>query len=411
MDVVIIGNGVAGNAAANGALRQPGTKVVLIDGECAPYHSACVLPDYVAGEIPEGGVVLEDRASGRFERWKGKRVSTIRLPEKTILLADGMMIPFHRLVLATGSIPIVPPVPGADLRGNFTLKTLDDATHIRRQPIGSAVVIGSGLIGIEAAIALRKLGHNVTLIEVLDRIGPRILDPVTAQRVQGAMEAQDIHIGLEESVAAVHGATQAEAVETSRRRLEASLVVWATGMKPESGLARDAGITIGKTGGIYVDESMQTSVPEIYAAGDVTEYPDPLFVEQRLNLFWYFGCGQGRVAGMNAAGLRAAYPMTLQMGTARIFDMPLAFVGYTEGELRARGLFPETLDSGNSDRFFHQIFLDGRLVGLQMIRPNRHEIRCAANVLKILPDKRFGARASALLPKSVLTREAGATHA
>jgi NADH oxidase (H2O2-forming) len=386
MHIVVIGNGVAGNSAAKGALRNPDTRVTLIDGDVTPYHSACVLPDYISGDIPRERVFLEDHASPRFERCQGTRVVAIDLAERNVLFADGS-IPFDRLMFATGSVPLVPPVQGSDLRGNFTLKTLDDATLIRQWPLGSAVVIGSGLIGIEASIALTKLGQKVTLIEALDRIGPRILDPVVAERAQQTLEARGIDIGLEESVVGVHGVNQTEAVETSRRNLKADLVVWATGIKPESSLARDAGIITGENDGILVDASMQTSAPGVYAAGDVTEYPDPLFSEQRLNLFWYFGSGQGRVAGMNAAGLRAEFPLTLQMGTARLFDTPLAFVGYTESELRARGLLPETKDSGNTKCFFHQVFLNGRLVGIQMIHPNREEILWSSRVLKMVLDK------------------------
>ncbi len=329
---------------------------------------------------------LKNYSSARLERCRGNRVLAIDLIERKVLFADGS-IPFDRLILATGSVPFVPPVQGSDLQGNFTLKRLNDATRIRQWPLGSAVVIGSGLIGIEAAIALRKLGQKVTLIEALDRIGPRILDPVAAERAQQTLEVRGIDVWREESVVGVHGVNKTEAVETSRRNLKADLVVWATGMKPESSLARDAGITLGEDAGILVDASMQTSASGVYAVGDVTEYPDPLFSEQRLNLFWYFGSGQGRVAGMNAAGLRFEFPRTLQMGTARLFDTPLAFVGYTEGELCARGLLPETKDSGNGKRFFHQVFLDGRLVGIQMIRPNRAEILWSSRVLKTALDK------------------------
>jgi len=386
MHIVVIGNGVAGNSAAKGALRNPDTKVTLIDGDVTPYHSACVLPDYISGDIPQERVVLEDYSSSRFERCQGNRVLAIDLIERKVLLADGS-IPFDRLILATGSVPLVPQVQGSDLQGNFTLKTLNDATRIRQWPLGSAVVIGSGLIGIEVAIALRKLGQKVTLIEALDRIGPRILDPVAAERAQQTLEARGIDVGLEESVVGVHGAGKTEAVETEKRDLKADLVVWATGMKPESSLARDAGISLGENNGILVSASMETSAPGVYAVGDVAEYPDPLFSEHRLNLFWYFGFSQGRVAGMNAAGLRAEFPQTLQMGTARLFDTPLAFVGYTEGELRARGLLPETKDSGNGKRFFHQVFLNGRLVGIQMIHPNREEILWSSRVLKMVLDK------------------------
>jgi NADPH-dependent 2,4-dienoyl-CoA reductase/sulfur reductase-like enzyme len=389
MHIVVIGNGVAGNSAAKGALRNPDTRVTLIDGNTTPYYSACVLPDYVSGDIPRERVVLENsgQESTRLERCRGKRVSAIDPLKKEVLFTEGSSTPFDRLILATGSVSLIPPVQGANLPGNFTLKTLDDATRIRQRPLGSAVVIGSGLIGIEAAIALRKLGQSVTLIEAMDRIGPRILDPIMAERAQQTLEAQGIDVGLEELVVEVHGVDKVEAVKTDKRILKADIVVWATGMKPQTILAGDAGITLGANFGILVDASMQTSVQGIYAAGDVAEYPDPLFSEDRLNLFWYFGVGQGRVAGMNAAGLRSEFPSTLQMGTARLFDTPLAFVGYTEAELRGRGLSPETKDAGNGKRFFHQVFLDGRLVGIQMIHPNREEILWRNRVMKMTLDK------------------------
>jgi len=387
--IVIIGNGVAGNSAAKAAVRNPDVKAVLIDADSAPYHSACVLPDYISGDIPEERVFLQNSASRRIKRCQGNRVSALDLLERKVLFVDGSMIPFDRVILATGSVPFVPPVQGTVLEGNLTLKTLNDATRIRQWPLGSAVVIGSGLIGIEAAIALRRLGHKVTLIEAVDRIGPRILDPVAAERVQQLLEAQGILVGVEESVAAVHGGNRTEAVETSQRTIKADLVIWATGMKPESRLARDSGITVGRNGGILVDGAMQTSASGVYAAGDVTEYPDPLFSERRLNLFWYFGAGQGRVAGMNAAGFKSEFPLMLQMGTARVFETPLAFVGYTESELLAKGLQPETRDLGNGRRFFHQVFLDGQLVGVQMIHPNRSEIFWAGSVLKMGLDKPY----------------------
>lgn len=391
MHIVIIGNGVAGNSAAKGALRNIDTRVTLIHRDTIPYHSACVLPDYISGDASLDKVVLEEYSSPRFERRQGDRVLSIDLSGREVISAAGS-IPFDRLILATGSIPLVPPVPGSDLPGNLTLKTLDDAKRIRQWRLGRAVVIGSGLIGIEAAIALRKLRQEVTLIEALDRIGPRILDPVVAERAQQILEARGIDVGVEESVVGIRGVNQTEAVETSRRKLKADLVIWATGMKPESSLARNAGIALGENGGILVNASMETSAPGVYGAGDVVAYPDPLFSERRLNLFWYFGAGQGRVAGMNAAGSRSEFPPTLQMGTARLFDTPLASVGYTEAELRARGLSPETKDVGNGKRFFHQVFLDGRLVGIQMIHPNRDEITRSSRVMEMLdkPGKPWG---------------------
>jgi NADH oxidase (H2O2-forming) len=326
-------------------------------------------------------VMLKEVNSQRLTRLLGEEILAVEPQEHRVRLSK-RTISYERLILSTGSTPQVPPLPGTKRRGNFCLKHLGDADGIRHFPAKKAVVVGSGLIGLEAAAALKKRGLSVTLIETLDRIGPRIFDPSVARYVQNILKGHGLEIRVGEYVSEVFGKTQVEAVRTSKRELKVDLVVWSVGMKPESHLARDAGLTLGKQGGISVNPFMETSHPDIFSAGDSTEFPDPLLGLARLNLFWYFGAAQGRVAGLNSVATRSQFPPTLQMSTAHLFDTTIFFVGYTGVELQDKGLAPETRDRIFEKRLLHQVFLDGRLVGLQMVNPRRHEILMATQVLR-----------------------------
>ena len=381
MDVVIIGNGIAGNAAAQAALRHPKARVTLVDRSSLPFHSACVLPDYIADSLQSDVVILKPLSSRRFKRILGEEIQAIDPLEQKIVTKK-KTIPYDKLILATGSRPSIPSVPGAGLAGNFCLKHLRDADLIRQFPAKKALVVGSGLIGLEVAAALKKRGQSVTVIENQDRLGPRIFDPPVATYVQKILEGHGIRFGVGESVTEISGKNQVKTIKTSKRELKRDLVIWAVGMQPESRLAREAGLKLGNQGGLIVGKSLETSQTGIFSAGDVTEFPDPLFAGSRLNLFWYFGASQGRVAGLNSVGIRSEFPPTLQMGTARLFDTTLVFVGYTGVELQEIGLSPETQDLTTKHRFLHKVFLNGRLVGLQMVNPLRHEILMANQVLR-----------------------------
>jgi NADPH-dependent 2,4-dienoyl-CoA reductase/sulfur reductase-like enzyme len=381
MYIVIIGNGIAGNSAAQAALRHPGARVTLIDRSPMPFHSACVLPDYIADSVDSDKVILKPFSSRRLKRIFGKEVQAIDLLEKKILL-EKKTIPYDKLILATGSRPSIPPVPGTGLNGNFCLKHLWDADQIRQFPAKEAVVVGSGLIGLEVVAALKKRGQSVTLIENQDRLGPRIFDSPVAKWVQKILEGNGIRICIKESVSRIFGKSHVETLKTSKRVLKTDLVIWATGMQPESKLAKQMGLRLGDQGGVVVQESMETSLSGVYAAGDVTEFPDPLLARSRLNLFWYVGAAQGRVAGLNSVGIRSELPPFLQMGTAHLLETTLAFVGYTGEELLQKDLCPETETLVTGQGLLHQVFLDGRLVGLQMVNPTRQEILMANYVLR-----------------------------
>lgn len=381
MYIVIIGNGIAGNSAAQAALRHPKARVTLVDRSSLPFHSACVLPDYIADSVQSDKVILKPISSRRLKRILGKEIQVIDPLEQKIEW-EKKAIPYDKLVLATGSRPSIPSVPGAGLDGNFSLKHLRDADLIRQFPAQKTLVVGSGLIGLEVAAALKKRGQSVTVIENQDRLGPRIFDPPVAAYVQKILERHGIRFLVGESVIEILGKTQVKTIKTSKREIKRDLVIWAVGMQPESHLAREAGLKMGNQGGIKVGRSLETSQPGIFSAGDVTEFPDPLLARSRLNLFWYFGAAQGRVAGLNSVGIRTEFPPTILMSTARLFDTHIVFVGYTATELRETGLSPETKELVFKKRLLHQIYLKGRLVGLQMVNPLRQEILMANQVLR-----------------------------
>ncbi len=269
-----------------------------------------------------------------------------------------------------------------ELNGNFCLKHLWDADQIRKFPAKEAVVVGSGLIGLEVVAALKKRGQSVTLIENQDRLGPRIFDHPVAEYLKKILEGKGIRIYIKESVRQILEKGHVKILKTTKHTLSTDLIIWATGMQPESKLAKQIGLRVGDQGGVIVQETMETSLSGIFAAGDVTEFPDPLLARPRLNLFWYVGAAQGRVAGLNSVGIRSELFPFLQMGTARILETTLAFIGYTGEELLQKGLSPDTKTIITRQGLIHQVFLDGRLVGLQMVNPTRQELLMANHVLR-----------------------------
>ena len=178
--LAIVGGGIAGHEAAFAARSaDPDIRIVIITEEKHPLYSACVLADYVAGEIPREKVFLrspEDYKKAQIEHISTRRVTNIS-PDQQILQFEGEDLFYDFLILATGSKPAIPPITGIDLEGVFFFKTIDDADQLKLHPAKSAIIVGSGPIGIELAMALNKRGCAVTIIELLDRLLPRVFDP------------------------------------------------------------------------------------------------------------------------------------------------------------------------------------------------------------------------------------------
>ena len=334
--IAIIGGGVAGDEAAFAArLTDPGARVVLINKESYPLYSACVLADYVAAEIPRKKVFLRhepDYEKAGIERRSSQTVVAWSPDQNMLHLTHGQLA-YDRLVMATGSRTFIPPIPGSDQKGVLSLKTFDDAEQLKQASGKAAVVVGSGPVGIEAAVALRRRGWSVAIVELLDSILPRLFDAPLTGKLIGYLQAAGIDVFTGEKVEAIIGDGQVCGVQTNRRKLPADVVVLVIGMRPVVELAQSGGLATGIGGGILVDEFMETSRNGVWACGDCVVSTDIATGREGLFMLWNNARLQGRVAGANAAGARRRYPGSLNVTTVNFFQQAAASVGVLAADI------------------------------------------------------------------------------
>ncbi|MCX7854509.1 MAG: FAD-dependent oxidoreductase [Anaerolineae bacterium] len=367
---VIVGNGVAGVTAAQSIARaRPGADLHIYAAEPYPYYRRPQLPDYIAGIVAEADIFY--RPPEWYEQ-QGIRVhlnapvAELDLSAYRLRLADGTAVPYDRLLLATGGLAWMPPIEGADRRGVFTLRTLDDARAIRQfaQSVRRGVVIGGGLLGLETARALHTLGLEVTVLEFAPYLMPRQLDregAVVLETLLRKMDIQTVTGAITEAILG-NGAVQAVRLKDGREFL-ADLVVCSTGIRSDITLARQAGLTVAR--GVVVDQYLQTSAPDVYAAGDVAEAGGivygivPAAIEQ------------ARVAAANmVAPGSATYSGTLPATTLKVVGAELTSLGecVAEGDdlLQLRRADPQ------NGRYRKLALRDGRIVGAILLNEREH---------------------------------------
>ncbi|MCE5270736.1 FAD-dependent oxidoreductase [bacterium] len=354
MKLVIVG-GVAGGASAAARARRMDEKaeiVILERGEHVSFAN-CGLPYFVGGEIRDRGsllvqtpqslarrfridvrthsdVISIDRAAGKV---KVRELQTGREYEET----------YDKLILAPGASPVVPPIPGADLPGVFTLRNVPDAERIKawvesRKP-ASALVVGAGFIGLEMVESLSRLGLKVHLVEMVDQVLP-VLDADAASFLK--VELQDNGVKLHLGVQATSFELASEGLRVGLSDgsvVEAGLVILSVGVRPETGLAKAAGLELGARGGIRVDDRMRTSDPDIYAVGDAVEVRD--LVTGNMELIALAGPAnrQGRIAADNAVlGAERIFKGSLGTSVVRVFNLAAAHVGASAKRLARLGI-------------------------------------------------------------------------
>ncbi len=354
-EYVVIGNGVAGTTAAEHIRKNDSEgRITIVTDEASPFYFRVRLPDVISGEVDESVLLAKD------ERWYEDQRMDLKLStevvsadpdEKTLFTREGVAIPYDRLLVATGGIPFVPPLKGADRRGVFVLRTLRDAGEITAYPVGTddVVIVGGGLLGIEAGFALRRRGRRVTLVEVAERLLPRQLDPRGAAKLQSIMEEIGFSVRLDERVAEFVGSEAVDGVRlASGETLPASLVVMSAGVRPSLGLAGPLGLACDR--GIAVDERMRTSRPDVFAAGDAVEYRGTLYG------LWIAAMEQGKVAGINMAGGASVYEGTAMVTRLKVAGVELASAGDIDAEDRCESMVVET------DRVYRKLVLKGETV-------------------------------------------------
>jgi NAD(P)H-nitrite reductase large subunit len=305
----ILGNGPAGVIAAETIRKHaPADDIVLLGDEPEPPYSRMAIPYLLMGDIGEEGTYLRKGADHfarqRIELRTGRAVA-VDATARIVRLADGAAMAFDRLLVATGSSPLRPPIPGMDLPGVHPCWTLADARRIAElaKPGARVLQMGAGFIGCIIMEALAARGVQLTVVEMGEGMVPRMMGKAAGRMIQRWVEGKGVR---------VHTATRVEAIEpgpplaarlSNGERLPVELVISATGVQPNVGFLAGSGIECAQ--GILVDERMQSCVPGVYAAGDCAEAFDAALGRRVISAIQPNAADQARCAGMNMAGRQA----------------------------------------------------------------------------------------------------------
>lgn len=365
-EIVIIGDGIAGITAARHIRRlNRKARVTLIGSENVPLYSACALPDYLHGYQSRESVFVPPFPELRGVKMiQGTKVNSINRETQHVRYGTEEIY-YDRLIIATGSNPFIPPVPGAKLQGNFTLKTLDDVEKIMEWGGQSAVVIGSGAIGVETSMALLARGLKVTLIEMLDRIMPTAFDAAASQILQTSLENLGIKVYVGEKVLGVEGTTEVRGVMSTFGSIDSDIVIWAAGVRPNTALAQEAGIETGGLRGIKVNDRMQTNDPRIFACGDCIETWEQVLRRPTLSLLWASAKEQAEIAAWNVLGMEKRYQGALGVMIEQIGGNLSVAAGYTESTLKE---IQYKVHEGKSAKGYYKvIYTEEKVIGVQFV--------------------------------------------
>ena len=278
MKYVIAGGWAAGTAAAQHLRKlDPSSEITVVDAESVPYYPRPDLIEYLAGRKSKDQLFVHGASwygENRITLIGGRRIVHVHVMEHEVTLDDESVLSYDKLLLANGASPFVPPLPGADQAGVFTLRTLDDADALLARTVrnATAMILGGGLLGLEAARALAERGAKATIIEFAGRLLPNQLDERSAEMLLEHLRTLGVTVLLSaETQEITTGERGAAGVQLKDGRLtQVDFVLFSTGVRPNLTVAREAGIATGR--GVQVDDSLQTSAPDVYAAGDVVEH-------------------------------------------------------------------------------------------------------------------------------------------
>ncbi len=329
---LVIGGGLAaGEAVKNIRKLDADSSLTLVTEEGRlPYNRPPLSKEFLRGEEQEEDLFVSPQdfyRDNKVETILNVRAEALDAAAKEVTLSNGDSVSFEKLLIATGGSPVRLPLPGIDRDGVHYLRTMEDSTAIGSEagPGKRAVIIGGGFIGVEVAASLTQKGMQVMVIEALPQIWPRFANRELASYVQRYCEEKGVAFSLGETVERIDGGNRVASVSTSQgRELPCDLVCVAVGLRPNVHLAESAGLKVDN--GIVVDERMQCSHPDIYAAGDVANFPDTIFGRRRR--VEHFGHAEytGQIAGQNMAGGEASYDM-ISYVWSDIFDLHLEFAG------------------------------------------------------------------------------------
>ncbi len=371
MEYVIIGN----SAAAVGAIEsirkvdQKGN-LTVVSNEKEHVYSRPLIAHYLAGEVAEDRMPYRPAdfyKNNRVTTHLGVSVSEVDALSGILRFEDGTKLNYDCLLMTTGSKVNLPPLPGSDLGGVGVFQTFNDAKRVRsRLEKGKqAVVIGAGLIGLRAAYGLQEAGAEVTLIELLPRIASRVLDEKSSQLVQKILENGGIKVLTSRSVKEITGNKTAGVTGImldNGERLDCNIVIISTGVAPNTALAENSPLEVNR--GIVVNRYFQTSITNIFAAGDVAETFDIPRETGMVNANWPNAYEQGRYAGLCMAGRMQQYPGSLGMNSVSFYKVPVISMGLFDPETEdVKGAEIKIRENPDNNIYQKLVFKNNRLKG------------------------------------------------
>ena len=349
MNVVIIGNSAAGLSALQNFRKLDKTsRVVMISKEGLLPYSRVLLPYVLRGKLPYDGMTI--RTQEFFSRMDAQcvegTVTKLDTAARRVLLEDGRSFAYDKVLIATGSYAVTPPIEGAHQPGVVHMWTKADVDELLPlfQSGKRAVVIGSGFVSLQAAWAACYRGMKVTVIELMDRIMPSVLDEHGAEVLVKAIGDKGVTL---------HTGTSTEKIERQadgsflvylkdKAPVAADFVIMGTGVRPNVAFLEGSGVTV--TRGIPVDEYMRTNVPDVYAAGDVAAGPTAFGDEHMIHALWPTAVEMGKTAAFAMAGQPVAYEGSLNMNVTQMYDVTVASMGrFNDADIdEARCFAPRT---------------------------------------------------------------------
>jgi nitrite reductase (NADH) large subunit len=333
MNYVIIGNGVAGTTAAEEIRKNDNNgKIVIISDEEAPFYSRIRLIDYIAGKISKDDLKIKN------DKWYNENAIELILNDpvveidndsKVVITRSNKTLDYDRLLLATGSNAFVPPIPGADLPGVFTLRRLSDADKIleyQKKRVKNIVIIGGGVLGLEVGNALNSdTANTITIIEAFPRLLPRQMDISGAELLKEQLESMGFIFHIGRRTSEIFGNSSVKGIRLDDdTEVPADMIVISAGIRPALDLANQLGLKVDK--GIVVDDNLATSEHDIYAAGD------GIIHNNRLYGIWSASEEQGRIAAKNMMGNDDRYNGTILSNVLKVVGIDLVSIGDIDAE-------------------------------------------------------------------------------
>lgn len=396
-DIIIIGGSDAGISAGLRARQvDPSSEVTLVLEDRFPNFSICGLPFYVSGETPDWKSLahrsLDELQRGGLGLLMERRATQIDVATKTVHVEEvgrkQEVLSYDRLIIATGAKPIRPPIAGLDLPGVHVLHTMADSFQVRERAVDSkrAIIVGAGYIGLEMADALTHRGIRCTVVEMADQVMTNI-DSQLAAVLSAELENRGVELVTGITVEGIESKNGGLTVTGSGGFMQdADLVLVVVGVQPNSELAAQAGARLGIKGAIQVNRAMQTSLPDVYAAGDCAETFHRLLDQPTFMPLGTTAHKQGRVAGQNAVGGSTEFAGSLGTQVVKVFDLAVARTGLRDADALKAGYQPLTVETEEWD---HKAYYpgatrlrirvtgdraSGQLLGAQMVGDYRAQV-------------------------------------